>query len=163
MAEKRAKRKPKAFTLKLASGKKEFVIRTLVRRDAMMVMHTTIRPVLQVVLEMASKQTSNSMKGEPETNDMITGFKNLVDSTDFDTIESIARPLLDQATVDGEEIDFEDYFGDHPMELYPVLYYALSLNYPDVFLILQPYIGRASEALKDMGNEKQPPAPPTAP
>lgn len=161
MAEKRAARRPEKFVLDLPNGKKEFVIRTLVRREAMFVMHTTIRPVLQAVIEMASKTDMSSMKGNFNPKDMILGFKDLVDSADFETVESIAKPLFDQAAVDNAEIDFEEYFGQNPMELYPALYQALKLNYPDVFRVLQPVIDNASKMLKDQVNGKQPPAPPS--
>lgn len=162
MAEKRVTRRAEMFTLNIGGKKKEFCIRTLVRRDAMFVMHTTIRPVLQTIVELiADKTSSGSMKGDVNPAEMIVGFKNLIDAADFDTIDSIARPLFDQAMVNGDDIDYEDYFGENTIELYPALYKALSANYPDVFQILQPIIARASATLKDLTSESKPPEPPS--
>ena len=142
-----AKRKPVNFTINHFGEDKEYQIYTLVRKDAMRVMHTTLSPVMMAIASIAKNKESMDFGG-------------IIKSLDFDVVYDIGEKLLSGAMVNKEEIDFEDYYGEHPTELYIAIYKCLQANYPDVFTKLQKAIdtvtSRLGSMMKDQVTEKEP-------
>lgn len=141
-----AKRQEASFTLTLPTGKKQYSIYTLIRKDAMRVFHSTVQPILMGITKVA--------KGGKDV-DPAEAVGTILEQVDFETVYEMGSILLDQVMVDGVEIEFEDYYGTNIVELYPAIFQALKANYPDVFQILQPVIDRASAGLEEMTKSEQ--------
>jgi len=106
----------------------------LKRKKAAMVFHNSVQALL------GSFGNIDKMEG--------ASFMKAVDGLDFEKCWSLGGTLLDQCMVNGEEIDFEDYFGERPVELYQAMGHALLLNYPDVFTRARAVMTKMKERFK---------------
>lgn len=127
----------------------EYNIVLLQRKKAAKTQITALRTVLAPLGKIDSVDGATFLKA-------VEGF----DDDWFEAFWSLGETLLDQALVDGEEIDFEDYFGRKLPELCQAIAYALLLNYPDVFtrarLVLEKIVAKVKEfvATYQPGGEK---------
>lgn len=106
----------------------------LKRKKAAMTFHTSVQALL------GSFGNIDKMEG--------ASFLKAVEGLDFEKVWSLGETLLDQCLVNGEEIDFEDYFGERPVELYQAIAQALLLNYPDVFTRARSVLAAMKERFK---------------
>jgi hypothetical protein len=127
----------------------EYNIVLLRRKKAAKTQVTALRTVLAPLGKIDSVEGTTFLRA-------VEGF----DDKWFDAFWGLGETLLDQCLVNGEEIDFEDYFGRRLPELCQAIAHALLLNYPDVFtqarLALGKIVVRAKEfvATYQPGGEK---------
>jgi len=132
----------KTVTIKTLDGEKEYSFVLLKRKDAARIFHNTLLAIAGAFSELVKSGDA------PESSDLLKALQTL----DFSTVWDLGETLLANVIIDKEEIDFEEYFGENPSELYIAIWNAIQINYPKVFTILREKLtGSAiAEKMKDL-------------
>lgn len=129
-------------TIKTLDGEKEYNFVLLKRKDAARIFHNTLLVIAGAFAELVKAEE------KPDTKDILKALQ----TVDFDTVWDLGETLLNGVMINKHEIDFEDYFGENPSELYIAIWNAIQINYPKVFTMLREKLSGSVivETMKDL-------------
>ncbi len=136
-----------SFPLKVVgSGEtKTYEITPLRGKDAVIILHKTIKPVLKSIA--AIPRGRNSMDR------VSNAAEAFLDALDPEELWDIGEKMLAFAVIDGEEIKYEKYFGENPTEHTAAVVKCVMANYPEVFQMLQQIKVHAMQLLQPLWDD----------
>jgi hypothetical protein len=113
--------------VKTLDGVKRYSFQLLTRKEAVKVFHQSLQAVLTTIAGVSMDELT---KGKSLAVDDIA---RALAQLDFDLVWDLGESLLKFVQIDLQEIDFEDYYGEHPTELYIAIVQGIRVNWPEVF------------------------------